>query len=109
MIPLLAATLFGLSDSAVAVLAYAELARSDLGPGTGSSARAGAARILFTSFGLCASFALGPYVPGMIQLVVFMLLLLCAFATLRLAVGHAPAELQNLAWSDAVPSEANAL
>ena len=110
VIPLLAATLFGLSDSAVTVLAYAELARSDLGPGTGSSARAGAARILFTSFGLCASFALGPYVPGVIQLVVLTLLLLGAFATLRLAaVPRAPAELQNLAWSDAVPSEANVL
>ena len=87
LLPMAAATLFGLADSAIAVLAYCALARAaaDGGGGGGGSRRAGAAsaqaggcRQLLYSCGFLSGFVLGPHVSGGWQLVAMAGLLVCA-------------------------------
>ena len=83
-LPITAALLFGLSDSAVIVLAYAALADACGGAaGVADSARAGGCRQLLYSVGFLLGFALGPYVPGAWQLAALAALLLVAAACTR--------------------------
>lgn len=96
LLPLGAAALFGVSDSAIAVLAYSTLARLSTagggadGAGTGdggdsspeaASARAGGARQLLYSCGFLVGFIAGPYVAGLWQLAFLAALLVCAALT----------------------------
>ena len=92
LLPMAAATLFGLADSAIAVLAYCALARAaadggDCGGGGGgggsrragaASAQAGGCRQLLYSCGFLSGFVLGPHVSGGWQLVAMAALLVCA-------------------------------
>ena len=82
-----AATLFGLADSAIAVLAYCALARAAAGGGGGddgstspeaASAQAGGCRQFLYSCGFLVGFVLGPHVSGGWQLVAMTGLLVCA-------------------------------
>ena len=88
-LPIAAALLFGLSDSAIVVLAYAALADACGGAGAGAgagvadSARAGGCRQLLYSVGFLLGFALGPYVTGAWQLAALGALLLGAAACTR--------------------------
>ena len=91
-LPMAAATLFGLADSAIAVLAYCALARAaadggGCGGGEGgggsrraeaASAQAGGCRQLLYSCGFLSGFVLGPHVSGGWQLVAMAGLLVCA-------------------------------
>ena len=77
LLPMAAATLFGLADSAIAVLAYCALALAAAGGGGGddgstspeaASAQAGGCRQFLYSCGFLVGFVLGPHVSGGWQL-----------------------------------------
>ena len=84
VLPAVAAASFGLSDSAIAVLAYTDLSRRFRT--RASSARAGAARQLFYSLGFLVGFGVGPYVPAVWQLCSLAFLLLLAWRSRERAV-----------------------
>ena len=77
-LPMVAAFLFGLSDSAIAVLAYTDLGRAFRG--RAASARAGALRQVMYSLGFLVGFGVGPYVQPAWQLVALALALGVAWA-----------------------------
>jgi hypothetical protein len=88
-LPALAAAAFGASDSAIAVLAYAQLGRRFRDKS--GSARAGACRQVFYSIGFLIGFGVGPYVPGVAQLLVLLMLLCVAWAVLSRGNTHSHA------------------
>ena len=75
---MLAAFLFGVSDSAIAVLAYTDLGRAFRG--RAASARAGALRQVMYSLGFLVGFGVGPYVQPAWQLAALALALGAAWA-----------------------------
>ena len=83
VLPLVAAATFGLSDSAIAVLAYAQLGKRYRD--VRGSARAGATRQMFYSLGFLVGFAVGPYVPATVQLVALLVALVVACVVLTRA------------------------
>ena len=74
------AGLFGLADSAVAVLAYTVLGRTCNAPS--AAARAGAVRQLIYSVGFLVGFGLGPALPAQTQLLIIATLGLTAWVAL---------------------------